>query len=1285
MARQFFDSFAERIMKLFKQTLTTVFIFILILGIAAPAPIASAQALSSPTPLTPVADSVYTAVAESGAIVAAPVALPEFSWSSVEGAKQYQLQVSRDIAFSTSVEFKTPLTRYTPTNVSQFSDGLWYWRVRVSDPTPGSDFTQPIPFTRQWASPNNLPILISPPSGGTIEFFGDQDFSWQPVVGASKYRFQVATSTDGFSHPTYDTTTLYTGHQPPSKFANGSYFWRVIPIDPANREGTPSEIRPFQMGYNQVPTLLEPANGSYPVFTPTFRWTAEKGAQFYRLQYSTDPSFNAGVTTIDTRNTTYTPELTLPNDVNYYWRVQTFSGASVSDWSSVWFFQKRWYLQPTLLTPTDLYQLARFPVFSWTPVPGAAFYKIEWNTANSFPPPGNCTGTTSNTSYVPDNWGLACPGNLHYWRVTPFDGNGRQGNPSRVFSFASAADNNAPSLIYPPYNYQPDGYFDLFKDVDVPYPIFQWNRVLTYPGGNVFAGAYRFQIDTIPPDNPNANPIIIDTENLILTPDQTNNLNLNPNNLYYWRVCPKSSLPGSDCLERDINTPWWSQIWAMKFDPGKQPAPTNGTAPELLRPEDMREFGDLTPLLQWLPYQDADSYEVQISRDPTFASEIVASDVVPFPAYTPETSLAQRSLNNRTGFGTFYWRVHARKGGAPLGNWSATNRFMIAAHSQWQASRTLNDISNRLLIATAPAGNVDQNFDLTTLNAAQDANYWFFGFNAYTGTDMKYVLYLDQDHTDGSGASTDAQGISVTTSPAYRPEYAIYIPQVGGNFSTADALVYKFENNAWSLDVKRLSDIQGALNYDAASHYLEIRVPNSAIGSGPESGSYALALFSVDNTNAPKDSVPVSPGFPSTPQLSRFTNVTERLTLSTPFDTTSNDPTTVPTIPSLSWEYPAGATWYGVNLKVYRDSIVYTNEIANYLLKSNSDHYADASYSWTKDFEGNNTYYWRLSPVYNPFTNPPIFGAFSEGWRIERKGLVPVNLQESVTFATPTFTWDRTEGAEVYNLQVDNNPDFKTAEINITTSQNSYTPRNTLANGHYYWHVQVRRNGNIFSGWSSVKESDLNLPVPNGLTPNDPQGQQVKAYPPTFCWDPLIVTPAGGSNPVLAAYKYRIQVSRGDPTFSSIYDTKDVESNCWTPSKGYDEGKYYWRVAMLDGDNRQGNFSPAAVFTKQYPVTTLVSPLSGPPLTGTPTFKWSVVQGAASYRLEVSQYSTFSPIYQSITTNAVQFTPTMLYAFPKTYYWRVAIIDADGKLGPFNNETIILDPNSHRLYMPMIR
>ncbi len=120
---------------------------------------------------------------------------------------------------------------------------------------------------------------------------------------------------------------------------------------------------------------------------------------------------------------------------------------------------------------------------------------------------------------------------------------------------------------------------------------------------------------------------------------------------------------------------------------------------------------------------------------------------------------------------------------------------------------------------------------------------------------------------------------------------------------------------------------------------------------------------------------------------------------------------------------------------------------------------------------------------------------------------------------------------------------------------------------------------------------------------------------------------------------------------------------------------------MIDGDGKLGEYSPYQTFTKQYPVTTLVSPITGSTISSTPTFVWTPVDGAAAYRLEVSLYPTFSPTYDAVTTNNTRFTPTKIYP-DGTYYWRVAIIDADNRMGPFNNATIILTEYPYKIYLP---
>lgn len=1245
-----------------KYRMQQFFSIVLILGflLLNPLGVKTASATDVPVPIAP-ADGVEITIIETP-----PLAIPEFKWSAVSGATSYRLQVSADVAFtSTVVNTTTPNTSYTPTNATVFSDGTWFWRVRVEAPTPIGDYSSTWSFTKTWATDTNKPDLLNPGSGDEIAFYDSPTFSWTPVTGAAEYKFQVYATPGGWATTVHSATTLATTYQPKDKLANGTYYWRVIPVDAGGHDGTPSNERPFVAAYNLktelIPTLLSPINASTPTFTPTFSWTAVRGAEYYQLQYSTDPSFSANLTTVTTRNTSHTPTATLPNDVNYYWRVRVYSGASISQWTDSWSFIKKWYIKPVLLTPTNNYQHVRFPIFSWTPVPGAAYYKVQVDDDPGF---GSTyvNANTANTIFTPVNW-TSAP--VYYWRVTPYDGNGKAGVPSNTFSFVSYAESLSPHQAYPLYYYPPNnfsGYPEVstnpYEDRTVSIPIFIWHRIMIPAGltnqGDIYAEAYRLQVST----DPTFTTVTwtVDTENTVASPTVSNPFTPLEATDYFWRVRPLIS--GSEVGQ-------WSQIWKTQFNPAlglKPPEPLTEN-PTLIRPTDGFEYAEATPLLEWFPVQSAPSYEVQISSDSDFTS-LVDSATVTYPAYTPTVSLAQRSLGS-VDFGIYYWRV--RVTGSDV--WSETRRIQISAQSQWQLTRALGDNANRLQIGSDPASDVvDADYDLRNLQVAQDKDFWYIGFNvpAAPTKDLTYALYLDLDHLKDSGATVDARGYSITTISTYRPEYAVYVLQEAGDFSASKVFLYHWNGSAWET-VKVLGSIGGDINFN--TDYVEIKVPNTAIGYQDTTGSYTISLLSLPagSSGSPMDSVPSNPNVPGSEPISMFSNVTERMNQVMPPNDAGVDPSTFPSILPFFWDWPVLAPWTGAYMKAYLDPL-FTTEAATYTLTSTTPNYARTYHAWEKDFLGDNTYYWRIQPRYRVGTTY-YNGAWSQGWRFEREGFTPKNLLTSVTFATPTFSWDIVEGAETYDLQVDNDPAFGSNEISVNTRQTSYTHATTLANGTYYWRVRVKRNGSVTNNWSDVKSFTLELPIPQGLQhyPGDTVSRA-----PTLCWEPLITS--NGSIPVLAAWKYRVQVSK-DPSFTTTFDTIDTQQSCWTPIKGYDDGNYYWRVAMIDGNStaRYGNYSAFATLTKQYPTTSLVSPISGSTINATPTFTWTPVNGAAKYRLQVSIAANFSTTYDSVDTHNTTYTPTKKYA-NNTYYWRVAIIDADGKVGPYNNATLILDP-----------
>jgi hypothetical protein len=1420
-----------------------------------------------------------------------PLGIPEFSWTPVEGATKYRLQVSSDTAFTTfALNITTANVTFTPISSSVFSDGQWFWHVRVEEPGPAGDYSNAWSFTKQWASPDNLPELTSPSDYETVDFFDQADFSWTPVTGAAKYKLQVYTGPEGWATTVYTATTLTTIHQPAAKLANGTYYWRVVPVDISNHEGTPSLERIFTAGYNPILTLLEPDPNvlTHPTFTPTFRWTAVRGAQFYRLQYSTDPAFATGVISVDTRNTTYTPMDALANDINYYWRVRVHSGNSITDWTTASQpFNKRWYIKPVPLTPTNGYQHARFPLFNWTPVPGAAYYVVEISKNATFSPIYETSDKIANTFYTSTKYDGAHV--TYYWRVTPYDGSDKRGMASDTVSYVSYYDSVAPEQAYPYYYYPPDTYTGFpgvttnpHEDRTVPYPIFIWHRVLT-PAlyiyqGQAYPEAYELQVTT----DPTFTTVnwAVTTENVTAAPTTSNPFTPLADTNYYWRVRALNSRLG--------NSPW-SQIWKTRFDPAdasiKLPA-TTGAAPALLRPTTGFEYAEETPLLEWFPLSGATSYDVQISQDVTFAAVLDSANVT-YPAYAPTVNFAQRSLG-AVDFGVYYWRVRSHNSA----NWSETRRYQISAESQWRPTRLIGELVKPAVLSTDPyndAGTDNFDYDLTDILAVQNSYYWHFGFhyipsctpatfvlyidldnyyhsgadvdalgynltpsdyhrpeyaiylqrvgcnfaadkiliyhwlgsswsapktlasvvggcfdyyfdpNAglgyvefcgpnseigftpipggaigsyYVGLfsatlavvdedenpekprdsvppngnmpgpgplnvmtrvvgfdhawqigsdpddaadddyeltdlhvaqdqagwffgfqvppsptkDVTYALYLDLDHLEGSGATYDARGYSLATISAFRPEYAIYIKQVGGYFSSTTTYLYHWEGSGWDT-VQSLDSIGGHLSQYSSDciSYLEIQAPNTLIGFQDTTGSYAISLISLPagDSGLPKDSVPSDPNVPGSGPISRFANVTARINLVMPPNNPGLDAAAYPSIadPSvlpISWDYPILAPAAGAIAKVYLDP-GFTTEAETDTIKSDTPYYSYLAYAFKKDIVGDNSYYWRVRPTYMP--NGSINGVWSQGYRFERAGFVPQNLQTSVTFATPTFSWDKVEGAQSYDLQVATDTGFGSPVIDVRgTRQNTYTWTGTLTNGLYYWKVRVNRYGSISNDWTTPLTFNLSLPAPTGLT-HLPSGVVGRA--PTLCWTPLIIS--SGGTPVFAAWKYRVQVSK-DPGFSAslIYDTIDTEQSCWTPIKGFADGEYYWRVATIDGYGKLGNYSTAQTFTKQYPISTLVSPLNGSTAASTPTFIWTPVNGAAQYRLDVSIYANFSTTLDSITTDNTRYTPTGAYVIGRTYYWRVAIKDANGNMGPFNNATIILNDNPYGVFLPLI-
>ena len=444
-----------------------------------------------------------------------PLAIPEFSWSPVAGATSYRIQFAQNQTFTNPIEYNTPYNIFTPLAASQFNDGTWYWHVRVDAPVAGQ-FSNPFSFQKTWATSDNAPVL-SLPSDAARRLIS---LTRQPSPG-SRCSEQLITSSrfrliQTFGAIAYSQYTLATTVQPPNKLTNGQYYWRVTPIDPANREGTKSDdFNPPRSFQRQLPAhtrlIRTPRQRHAHIYTHIPLEGRARRSILPASSIPPSPTFNSGVTNIDTtNNTTYTPYSPLPNDVNYYWRVRAHSGYSISNWSAIRSFRKQWYIQPQLLTPINNYQATRFPLYNWTPVPGANYYRIEIGCANTFPP------NDTLRHYGLHRKHLLHAGILLRRRMVFATGGSRPttstetpANPVMCPLIAASQDFIGPAQIYPFYYYRPDQFFgpsgqisatiNPHEDRTVALPVFMWQRVTTpFPTGGTLTNAYRIQVSDDP-------------------------------------------------------------------------------------------------------------------------------------------------------------------------------------------------------------------------------------------------------------------------------------------------------------------------------------------------------------------------------------------------------------------------------------------------------------------------------------------------------------------------------------------------------------------------------------------------------------------------------------------------------------------------------------------------------------------------------------------------------------------------------------------------------------------
>jgi hypothetical protein len=365
---------------------------------------------ASPVPL---ASSLASPVSGSANQPTSPV----LAWHPTPGGTSYQLQVSTDPAFGSTVFDQSNITDTTKQVGSLSQLTTFYWRVRATGPAGTGPYSTNNSFTTFLDAPTHLS-----PANAATNVPVSVTLQWKRSQGATSYKLQLSTDATFATglvvndSTITDTTYLATG----LSFVT-PYYWHVKAMGTAGGFSQPWTFTTV-VGPAAAPVLTAPANGTQDltVASINFSWQSAQWASTYRLQIATDPSFTSGIVFDDSTLTGTSRSVTnFQTDHQYYWRVRATGPGGTGSFSAAWSFQtvRTIPLATGLISPvngtTGIPQSGLY--FRWNSYPTATKYTFQLGTDSTF-----ATGLFKNDTALVDTArlvnGLALA-TRYYWRV----------------------------------------------------------------------------------------------------------------------------------------------------------------------------------------------------------------------------------------------------------------------------------------------------------------------------------------------------------------------------------------------------------------------------------------------------------------------------------------------------------------------------------------------------------------------------------------------------------------------------------------------------------------------------------------------------------------------------------------------------------------------------------------------------------------------------------------------------------------------------------------------------
>jgi hypothetical protein len=363
----------------------------------------------------------------------------------------------------------------------------------------------------------------------------------------------------------------------------------------------------------------------------------------------------------------------------------------------------------------------------------------------------------------------------------------------------------------------------------------------------------------------------------------------------------------------------------------------------------------------------------------------------------------------------------------------------------------------------------------------------------------------------------------------------------------------------------------------------------------------------------------------------------------------------------LSNNYNSNRSWnnypYYENILLGKNGSIWWDTNSGWLLGGGSELSTNPSnYEYIYASGGFSSYPFSNS-VWSPIQNrpSPLIGSFC----VEETLLPNTPNQPTVTNLTDngcTVNWNLVSNFSVYYLDIATDNSFFNIIINNLRANGSSKQISSLAPSTQYY-VRVRAENNVGTSSNSVARA-FTTQIARPEAPNQPTSTNVITTSFTANW-----------NSVTNATSYRIDVSTNS-SFSSFvggFNNLTVNGTSQAITGLTANTTYYVRVRAV---NAGGSSTPSPTLIQ----TTLSLAPAAPSQPTTAGFitdvnftvNWVAVNGATSYRIDVSTNSSFSSFVQgfnNLTVNGTSQAITGLTA-NTTYYVRVRAVNSSGTSAP---------------------